>query len=64
MQKTTQSWNNAKKELELQKALVDDLEKRIWKMQIENENLQTRVAIFWFTTLVSVIWVLVLFFSR
>ena len=64
MQKTTQSWNNAKKELELQKALVDDLEKRIWKMQLENENLQTRVAIFWFTTLVSVIWVLILFFSR
>ena len=64
MQKTTQSWNNAKKELELQKALVDALEKRIWKMQLENENLQTRVAIFWFTTLVSVIWVLILFFSR
>ena len=46
MQKTTQSGNSAKKELELQKALVDDLEKRIWKMQLENENLQTRVAIF------------------
>ena len=64
MQKTTQSGNSAKKELELQKALVDALEKRIWKMQLENENLQTRVAIFWFTTLVSVIWVLILFFSR
>ena len=64
MQKTTQSWNSAKKELELQKALVDALEKRIWKMQLENENLQTRVAIFWATTLVSVIWVLILFFSR
>lgn len=64
MQKTTQSGNSAKKELELQKALVDALEKRIWKMQLENENLQTRVGIFWFTTLVSVIWVLILFFSR
>ena len=63
MQKTTQSGRDAKKELEYYKALADAYEKGNWKLQIENENLLMRVSILWVTTLVSVIWVLVLFFK-
>lgn len=64
MQKTTQERNDAKKELAFYKSLADAYEKRNWKLLIENENLWTWVAIFWFTTLVSIIGVLILFFSR
>lgn len=39
MQKTTQGGNDAKKQLEYYKALVDALEKRNWKLDILNDNL-------------------------
>lgn len=64
MQKTTQSSRDAQKEINMYKADLEIYEKLNWKLKLENDNLYTRIAILSMTTLVSVIGVLILFFSR
>jgi hypothetical protein len=63
MQRTTQSWNDAKKQLAYYKELAEAFEKRNRKLDILNDNLYTRVYGLWTALFISLIFNIIQFFT-